>query len=252
MSYNSILVATSGSQGVVLLRELFALGYFKELSIITFPSRFNEPFTTFCDFNRLNFIEIKNSEQLREYFENKSFEILLSVSFRFIFPTNCLDKVRVASINLHPGLLPSYKGSFSIPWAIINNEKYVGYTFHFMDEKVDNGAIILQEKIEIRNRCAHQLNYLVFQKALKNIYKVFDRIKSGKYQDVTNVKGAKFYKNQLPYNGEINTEWSIDRIERFIRAIYFPPFEPAYIVDGDVKIYFEDIKEYLKYLKEKR
>lgn len=51
-------------------------------------------------------------------------------------------------INCHPGLLPKYQGCTCVEWAIYNDDP-VGVTAHFMDEKIDTGPILLQEKLSI-------------------------------------------------------------------------------------------------------
>ena len=50
-------------------------------------------------------------------------------------------------VNIHFGMLPKYRGSFSIPWAIINNEEYIGITLHEIDTGIDSGSIIAKSKI---------------------------------------------------------------------------------------------------------
>ena len=52
-------------------------------------------------------------------------------------------------LNIHGGLLPKYRGSNASSWAIINNEKEVGYTLHLIDEKLDNGPIYHKFAIKI-------------------------------------------------------------------------------------------------------
>ena len=59
-----------------------------------------------------------------------------------------LNIPKYGGINLHPSLLPKYRGTFSCPWAIINNEKKTGITYHFMNEKFDDGKIVLQKSSE--------------------------------------------------------------------------------------------------------
>jgi len=52
-------------------------------------------------------------------------------------------------INYHSSLLPKYKGLNSTLWSILFREKFTGYSFHYVDGKIDNGNIILQEKFKI-------------------------------------------------------------------------------------------------------
>ena len=52
-------------------------------------------------------------------------------------------------INYHPSLLPKYRGGSAINWAVINGENETGVTIHFIDEGVDTGPVLLQEKVNI-------------------------------------------------------------------------------------------------------
>jgi methionyl-tRNA formyltransferase len=55
------------------------------------------------------------------------------------------------TINLHASLLPNYRGAAPINWAIINGDKETGVTTFFIDEAIDSGKIIAQEKVKISN-----------------------------------------------------------------------------------------------------
>lgn len=245
---NSILIASQGSQGVVLLRELFGLGIApKDIDVITFESKFNNPFLEFLLFNKMNFTVIEDNKHLEVYFKNHSYDFLISLSYRFIFSKDCLSKIKFP-INFHPGILPEYKGSYSIPWSIIKGEEFVGYTYHFMVEKVDSGPILQQEKFPIyKKSTSHNLNYLVLNRGIMMIGKVLEKARLNQYEQVEMNSGT-FYSNKLPFNGEINRDWDLDRIEKFIKAMYFPPFEPAFLNVENTKLYFENFSDYLKYL----
>ncbi|MBO6585426.1 MAG: methionyl-tRNA formyltransferase [Gracilimonas sp.] len=75
-------------------------------------------------------------------------DLFVVVAFR-ILPTSVLSIPKKGSINLHASLLPKYRGAAPIHWAIINGEDETGCTVFFLDEKVDTGNIILQQKTEI-------------------------------------------------------------------------------------------------------
>ena len=55
-------------------------------------------------------------------------------------------------LNIHPSLLPKYKGLNTHQRAISNREKYSGCTVHFVNSKLDSGKIILQRKVKISKR----------------------------------------------------------------------------------------------------
>ena len=75
-------------------------------------------------------------------------QILFSVFHNKIFTSDFISK-RENCFNFHGGLLPSYRGSCTINWAILNNEKETGVTLHQIDEGIDTGSIIDIYKIPI-------------------------------------------------------------------------------------------------------
>ena len=52
-------------------------------------------------------------------------------------------------INIHPSLLPKYKGLNTHHRAITNNDKFAGCTVHYVSEKLDSGKVIIQKKIKV-------------------------------------------------------------------------------------------------------
>ncbi|MEJ5350903.1 MAG: methionyl-tRNA formyltransferase [Melioribacteraceae bacterium] len=77
-------------------------------------------------------------------------DLFVVVAFR-ILPQDVFTIPSKGSFNLHASLLPKYRGAAPIQWALINGEKETGVTTFFLEEKVDTGNIILQEKIEIED-----------------------------------------------------------------------------------------------------
>jgi methionyl-tRNA formyltransferase len=108
---------------------------------------------TLLSFARLRKIEIlffdPNSKELLEKYKSFKPDILFSIHFREKIPNKFLQVPKFGAVNIHPSLLPSYRGTNSIPWQIINGENITGYSWHYMDEHFDTGNIILQEKINI-------------------------------------------------------------------------------------------------------
>ena len=75
---------------------------------------------------------------------------LLVLGFVTAFvPLEMIEVATHGGINYHPSLLPKFRGGSAINWAIINGEIETGVTIHFIDEGVDTGPILLQEKVDI-------------------------------------------------------------------------------------------------------
>ena len=66
-----------------------------------------------------------------------------------ILSKNFITKFKGKILNIHPSLLPKYKGLNTHQRALDNNEKYSGCTVHFVNSKLDSGKIILQKKVKI-------------------------------------------------------------------------------------------------------
>jgi len=93
----------------------------------------------------------------KEAFEKKIFhiikkekiDILCLAGFMKILSSNFITKLKIPIINIHPSLLPKYKGLNTHQRAIDNNEKFSGCTVHYVTEKLDSGKIISQKKVKI-------------------------------------------------------------------------------------------------------
>lgn len=77
--------------------------------------------------------------------------IFLVASYGKIIPKSILDLPKFGTLNIHPSLLPKYRGPSPLQEQIINDEKNIGVTIMLMDEKVDHGPIITQKKVDIPN-----------------------------------------------------------------------------------------------------
>ena len=66
-----------------------------------------------------------------------------------ILSKSFIKKFKGRILNIHPSLLPKYKGLNTHKRALDNNEKYSGCTVHFVNSKLDSGKIILQKKVKI-------------------------------------------------------------------------------------------------------
>ena len=71
-------------------------------------------------------------------------ELLVCAGFKPIISSSFLLSKTV--VNIHYSLLPKYRGFHSAVWAILNNEEYLGYTIHLMNENIDDGPILYQYK----------------------------------------------------------------------------------------------------------
>tara|TARA_B100000470_G_C19758168_1_gene377008 strand:- start:172 stop:756 length:585 start_codon:yes stop_codon:yes gene_type:complete len=98
----------------------------------------------------INYSNIKNAEKeiLIELKKNK-IDLICLAGFMKILSKNFIKNFKGKMINIHPSLLPKYKGLNTHQRAIDNKEKYSGCTVHYVNSKLDSGKIILQKKVRI-------------------------------------------------------------------------------------------------------
>ncbi len=81
--------------------------------------------------------------------KNKKIKLICLAGFMKILSKRFIKNFKGTILNIHPSLLPKYKGLNTHQRALLNNEKYSGCTVHFVNSKLDSGKIILQKKVRI-------------------------------------------------------------------------------------------------------
>ena len=89
-----------------------------------------------------------NDEEFINQIKEINPDIIIVVAFRKI-PAEIFSIPKYGTINLHASLLPNYRGAAPINWCLINNEIKTGVTTFFINEKIDQGDILLKEEVNI-------------------------------------------------------------------------------------------------------
>ena len=98
----------------------------------------------------INFIRPKESEKkIINLLAKKKITFICLAGFMKILSNNFLKWFNGKVVNIHPSLLPKYKGLDTHKRVLKNNEKFSGCTVHYVTAKLDSGKIILQKKIKI-------------------------------------------------------------------------------------------------------
>ena len=129
-------------------------------------------------FNFKNKYKIEN--QILSVLKENQIKMICLAGFMKVLSRNFIMKFRGKILNIHPSLLPKYKGLNTHQRALNNNEKYSGCTVHFVNSKLDSGKIILQKKVKVsKNETKDTLakKVLIQEHKLypKAILKVFNR-----------------------------------------------------------------------------
>jgi len=92
--------------------------------------------------------KVRDTEFIRQLNTLKPSAIIV-VAYGQILPPEIIHLPEFGCINVHASLLPKYRGAAPVNWAIINGESKTGITTMLMDEGMDTGPVLLQEKVEI-------------------------------------------------------------------------------------------------------
>ena len=91
----------------------------------------------------------KIENQILDVLKEYEIKMICLAGFMKILSRNFIKKFKGKIINIHPSLLPKYKGLNTHQRALDNNEKYSGCTVHFVNARLDSGKIILQKRVRI-------------------------------------------------------------------------------------------------------
>ena len=93
-----------------------------------------------------------NSNDFVKHIKTNQIDLIISIASSEIFENEILNAPKKGCINYHTALLPKYRGRQPLFWALLNGEKEIGISIHEMDEKLDNGPIIVQRKIPVSSK----------------------------------------------------------------------------------------------------
>jgi methionyl-tRNA formyltransferase len=152
--------------------------------------------------NNLHLLQPTNLKDENFIKELKSLNANLQVVVAFRMLSKAVwEMPQYGTFNLHASLLPNYRGAAPINWAIINGETKTGVTTFFIDDKIDTGAMILSDEIEIsENENAGHLHDRLMQLGSKTVVETLALIEKGNV--VTTIQKE---------NQEIKTAYKLDK-----------------------------------------
>lgn len=176
--------------------------------------------------------------------QEKEKTLLISIMNNYIIPSDILANDKITFINLHSGLLPSYRGRNCGGWALFNEEEITGVSWHYLTDKVDDGNLLWQKKIPITDSDT-SLGILRKQNesGLKIIDENLDKILCEDIHGIPQPIDKKinyYYAKDKPNDGYFDFNWSGKKISCFLRAMdYGPLYEFGVpMIDLNSKKYF--------------
>lgn len=177
-------------------------------------------------------------------------EIIFCIGGMQLIPPEILEIPKLGCLNIHPSLLPKYRGRYSTAHTIFNGEKYAGTTVHWMDKGIDSGPIIMQKKVKIEESDTAKSLYNKCTNVGEKLFVQFlDLWLSGKKipAKAQDESQATYFPKELPGKGEIDWSWDGKKIRNFIRAMTFEPFSPVSFEIGSKKMVIVDEKYFKRF-----
>ena len=129
-----------------------------------------------CNENNISYVN--SLEELPETRE-ASVDYLFSIVNGIILTKEDLKIPRYAAINYHDSLLPKYAGVNATTWSLLEGETNHGITWHIIDERIDMGGILYQNKFAMaENETVLTLNFRCFEEAVKGFIDIITRIET--------------------------------------------------------------------------
>ncbi len=230
---NKIVFAGSGRFSFLTLKEILEKGIKPSLILVTKDNRTERE-------KRKKPLEIKGlateydipieetetKEDLEEKIEKESPSIVLTVAFGIIISPKILNLSKF--VNLHPSLLPKYRGPSPIQTAILNKEKESGVTLFMMNEKIDEGPIYASSKVPFHSQITYcEAEEMLAKEGGKLIAENISNILEEKITpEKQNEKEATYTNLLKKEDGRINWNEPAELIERKVRA--FNPWPGTY------------------------
>jgi len=220
--------------GTIILEELVNGGY-KPILVVTATDKpvgrkqtlTPPPVKVVAEKYGIDFLQPEKIENCKLKIENYKPELVVVAAYGQILSKEILEIPKYGCLNIHPSLLPKYRGSTPVQYAILNGDKETGVTIILMDEKMDQGPILAQRELEIQNKSqipitkitSGELNKKLANLGAKLLIETIPKWVKGeikpKPQDESKATYTKILKRE---DGKIDWQKSAKEIERQIRA----------------------------------
>ena len=195
---------------------------FEVVGVVTAP---NSAIAQYVGTKILVFTPEKLDDEFHSVLLTLNSDLIVVSSYGKIIPQEILDIPKFGALNVHPSLLPKYRGASPVPAAILAGDSKTGVTIIKMDEKMDHGPILITKSFSLTGKeiLPELINFL-FQEGAKLLVTIIPDFASGKLkpkpQDHTKATFCKLLRKEDGFI-DINTPPSPEDLDRMTKA-YFP------------------------------
>ena len=187
----------------------------------------------------LRVIQPERIKDAEEEIKQAEPDVLVVASYGQIIPKGILEIPKLAPLNIHPSLLPKYRGAAPIQRAIMNGERETGVTIMWMNERLDAGDILLQERVPIGGDETYgELHQKLSELSASLILKTLELLEEGKIERTPQKEEEASYAKPIDKSETvISWEEPAEKIHNLIRALSPKPGASGTISGQRFKIY---------------
>ncbi len=200
------------------------------------------PLKVFAEAHHLSVLQPERvrSPEFLDLFGRLVPDLVVVVAFGQILPKEILEQPRLGCINVHPSLLPRYRGAAPLNWTIIRGETTTGVTIMQMDEGMDSGDILLQEETAIGScETVGELHDRLAVRGAQLLMETIRMIEAGTIRRIPQDHAAATFAPMLKKeDGLIHWEADVRAIVRLIRGLSPAPCAYTFF-DGKILRIFQ-------------
>ena len=244
MTKLKIIYFGSPYYSVLLLKKIISLGHHVPLVISQGSKKtrrgkiIHTPIYEFCEKNKLRCITPDEySKNIVEEISTIKADLGIVYAYGKLIPQNVVDITKLGIMNLHCSLLPAYRGAAPIQHALINNESITGITYFEINEKIDEGKIILNELYTIKesDNCTSVQDNLT-NIAIECCSEAIDKMCSKEYSQSTVIEKPTYAKKIIKEDACLSWDMNIRLIFNKIRALHIWPVARIDLYGEEIKI----------------
>lgn len=177
----------------------------------------------FCKKKKIKIKIVKKIDKnIEDTIKNIAPDLIISSYYRKILTKPIWSASKILSINIHPSILPFYRGPVPTAWVLLNREKYTGVTIHKIDQTIDGGDILFQKKFKINKL---ETGYGLYTKCMNEGFylfkKNFHRLLNSKIKSYKQKMGGSYYGSANNFDF-INWKQKSEDIDALVRMRSHP------------------------------
>lgn len=208
-----------------------------EVSFVIFDSRRNNlmnPLDKYCQQKNFDYksIEKLNTPEMLAYIKSFEIDYLLSINNFWVIRPAFIKTPSKATINFHNSIPSKYHGLNIPSWVIFNNEKTHGSMWHFVEEGIDTGNVILFREFNLNAKeTAASLMVKCIKSGIEMFGDLLEMILNKSISSIPQEVGASYFGSKdYPENlGYIDLNQNAETIDRIVRSLNYGPYPNNYL-----------------------